>query len=898
MNENENPNGSQLNDTSAPSTNIGDGVKNAVGNAASKATSKLGKKVGGKVMKKLGVKAAGSAAKLSLAAPLATVLFWVFVVIVALILLIGIIMFIVTMPGLMMDKLKNLAQDIANGWLAWWGGDKSKQITEEKIYETLDYIEDMGFDLKGYGFLTGYKDDDDVDSLTAEQKEAGYSVDDAIGVIRDSENNIILAESDFVSAYLTSENYIYTIKNFNMNDVSAWDAFLSHVGALFSDSMKKRTGMLVLKHESDGEIGETSDNTYDSWERGYIKADANSKTLEIKKGWTNGKMKFSLDGWTGRYGMPLDFLIAIQTATFMPDLAYDMTQNFKTEVNILLHESSGPIVGQYKTDSGKFITYEEVNVALTGMAGRNIISAAFSWVDNLILSPEEATTLAGFGIIPPGHNPPNCGCESNYTYEYINESGVKFYVFEETTKLDDGTTETKYYYTDHNSKTGEEIKTEYTGNLESLNRVEAITKIGNDCKDYWKAVIKFMRKSNKYKFETYTPYVENVTDHWYRDVYFISNKEENSFVDYDYDYESIMKERWTLYEKYTAEESKKDQYNYNPSKAGQEILFIIDENGKYVEENGQYKVFDGTIEDANPSILYKKVGDKYEKLEVSYEKAKEDGETVYRKSSNGTYVIYEGDIAVSKKAMTINISERFDDLNWNDLGNNVYSAYSPDEQKMQDLQQPYLPGTEAYDNATNIEQQVMSRIYCEVDIGIVSQTGEGQRLETNTKIKKMFLQNNYFRYDGSTETAEIITALRDKVYADRGSDAEKYGPLTDDELEKEYTITYGTDENEKTEIHKVGDYAGKLEVLTQDALNAFSILENTHTLDADYIYRDFKELIVELGYFEKEELTDETPRLLQFPVPSIGSAGYPERSIDKRVNEKRNNGSLKIRYRY
>jgi len=65
--------------------------------------------------------------------------------------------------------------------------------------------------------------------------------------------------------------------------------------------------------------------------------------------------------------------------------------------------------------------------------------------------------------------------------------------------------------------------------------------------------------------------------------------------------------------------------------------------------------------------------------------------------------------------------------------------------------------------------------------------------------------------------------------------------------------------------------------------------KNTKTLDAEYQYRDFKELIVELGYFTKEELTDETPRLLQWIIPEIGSAGFPIRALDKIENE---NGTL------
>ena len=188
--------------------------------------------------------------------------------------------------------------------------------------------------------------------------------------------------------------------------------------------------------------------------------------------------------------------------------------------------------------------------------------------------------------------------------------------------------------------------------------------------------------------------------------------------------------------------------------------------------------------------------------------------------------------------------------------------------------------------------------------------GEGQRSETNPKIKKIFLINKYFRYDGSPERAEIITALRNKVEEDanksagisKKSDYKKvYGPINEVKIQKSkgdirtfdfsnevYTgrDLFGTEisEEDQKKEYPIKDYSGQV-VLNQDSLNAFSMLENTHTLDADYIYRDFKELIVELGYFTKEEITDETPRLLEWLVPSIKSKGYPEREVDKRENE-------------
>lgn len=185
----------------------------------------------------------------------------------------------------------------------------------------------------------------------------------------------------------------------------------------------------------------------------------------------------------------------------------------------------------------------------------------------------------------------------------------------------------------------------------------------------------------------------------------------------------------------------------------------------------------------------------------------------------------------------------------------------------------------------------MDHIYGIIKIGNITQQGEGQRTETNYKIKKMFLENRYFRFDGDSLKAEAIVALREKYSLPYGPiQKDENTPYTDEELEDMVIeVTKDGDEANSTTGSDVAKFnarqlSGTVSI-NQESLDAFTMLENTHTLDADYIYRDFKELIVELGYFEKEELTDETPRVMEFPVPEIGSGGYPNRAIDKKETE-------------
>ena len=69
--------------------------------------------------------------------------------------------------------------------------------------------------------------------------------------------------------------------------------------------------------------------------------------------------------------------------------------------------------------------------------------------------------------------------------------------------------------------------------------------------------------------------------------------------------------------------------------------------------------------------------------------------------------------------------------------------------------------------------------------------------------------------------------------------------------------------------------------ITKTSLEAFTILENTKTLASEYAYRDFKELIVELDYFDKEDLSDAIQSVFTWVLPDISPAGWPIRPWDK-----------------
>ena len=709
---------SEKNDNQEQLTTQQSGASQVAQQATRQVKEKLGKRVVNSIK--------SGAAKQSLLAALGPILLKAFGIIVFLIIIIGIAMFLVTMPGMVMEQLKALFKEAGNFIAAFFGADTTKQIENTEIYSTLDYLEQMGWDLKGEGFLTDYvKSEDEIDEDA--NKDNGVNLDEKVGVLRDDDDKIITAKSDFIFTYMVSDNYVYTIKNGNLatqNDADNWfekivtgistaiyRCFNFVFGPVFDFlRVTEATGDLwgsgLLAFYYDKGVGVKGDyvNTQTIWNWDAIEIDTESKKLLITRNEfmnNNNAMEFSLDGWTGRYGMPLEFLLAIHKATMMPDLAYDMATTFNTNVNIYLHDVGGEAITAYNAN-GKYIDYPTLEDATSAFKGKNFFSALINWFDDLIDSDAEIAAAKELGIdIGNGEN----GCTCEYNTVLVDETGENV-VEEKNGKL---------YYKDG---------TVYTG---STQEVTSITKGCAQCREKLGTIKSLLKKDTDYNFKAYHPYIANVTDHWYRDVYFVLNKNtggNKEFVDYDYDYEIMTGERWTLYE--------------------------TDENGDFV----YYKLNDDGS-----------TGDKYE------------GSETLRIASIG-----EDGTKVVKKAVTFNSSDtdKLKDLGWNKNTEDVWSAYEENKSESETGYERLYTDEEIADDEN---KDIKSKIYINVKTtGNIVQTGEGQRTETNSDIKKMFLQNNYFRYDGTDSTAEIITAMREKLYSDK---KDYYGAVSDTNVEKE-----------------------------------------------------------------------------------------------------------------
>lgn len=127
------------------------------------------------------------------------------------------------------------------------------------------------------------------------------------------------------------------------------------------------------------------------------------------------------------------------------------------------------------------------------------------------------------------------------------------------------------------------------------------------------------------------------------------------------------------------------------------------------------------------------------------------------------------------------------------------------------------------------------------------QVRDAVRGVTNETTKKLF-SKEYYIYDGTVETAKRIQADRRKLFG------------------------------------KDPDLKGKIN-LTEDSLSAFTILEESESLDSQFIYRDLKELTIELNYFDREDFNVIEKQVLEWPIPDYTPLEWPDRKLEKQILE-------------
>lgn len=208
-----------------------------------------------------------------------------------LLILVGIIAFLLTGPNAVFAHLVEMADNL---WTSVKGvavGQAQAQIKDEDVVNIGKYLNNMGYSIEGYGFGTA---------------------------TRDKNGKITDIKGKYIPAYLAAENKTYMIANTNFNFRDLFNHF-------FDDGNLSTwgSGMIVLNNSLWSPNNPGRDN---------VKVDRKNKLLEVQI--KDDTYQYNLDGWMGRYGKPIEFLLALHTGTMAPDFAYEVAvgKDFDTKV--------------------------------------------------------------------------------------------------------------------------------------------------------------------------------------------------------------------------------------------------------------------------------------------------------------------------------------------------------------------------------------------------------------------------------------------------------------------------------------------------------------------------------------------------------------------------------------
>lgn len=665
----------------------------------------------------------------------------------------GLIGFFTTLPGTYIENIKEFGQKFWNGLIRYYSDSiVTDSVTEQDQIELAQRLQDMGYDVVGYGFADAsyeYDNEENADSID------GITNSKIVGISTLSDNR------NYLQAYIAQNEATYVLANWNVmgaikSGPAGWLDWLigtdivpdSEIQA-FSEGLLNITTLSLNNEryepeefrELQGRMGINVD------------VDRENKILKITSLRTgaNTKYYFDLSNWTSLYGKPLELFLSLHLGTMMPDLAYEFatSEAFNTKVNIELQEVQSTFKVIYRKTDNTEITQEDIERIYLNLicnlddteinrfadAGKlddafqailesitNIRDDYFNVTDNstvdITISPTDTTTSLGFNLtdieeqilgqaINVSHNVKVIfSREPASDYLGSDEEVVQYRIedFDKYIKIRDI----------NNQSEAQEVQAGLANTSLSEITAEQLGELGD-------LILEGMEEST-----TYLPRIESVTKHWFYNT-----------INYEYG---------------------------TAGKAKKKVQFTTEDEESSLSEdnlNGASIILDTTF-------------------------------------TNASGVFYQ-------------------------------------------LAEPEVTGP----------NDAIKTLFKGGTVTIDGETYE--------------FPGEYYRYDGTRLTAEKIANAKafdegKTSYTFQGKNVDKvYNPNEDGEWEiHKQPVTFTTEDENGNKSYN-------------DAFTALSILENVHSLEAETVYRLFKELVIELQYFTREDFMKPLTQVLLWPVERIGS---------------------------
>ena len=299
-----------------------EGTKQA-GKEGAKQAGKEGAKQAGKEGAKQAAKAgAKAAAKAGIAASPPVLI--AILVIVAIIFLIGVISFFSIMGDMIIGKIKGFLQGVWDALETVFTGDQAEaKIKDEQVKNAASYLEQMGYDLVGMGFVkTEYNttNKNEGEPWNKWYNENGELIEEG------SSNKKDLIERDTTEDEAEGEKSGAEQKD-PINKIKSEPIRKYLVASLRSYINGTYGGMVVQEgHENDGLWDTIFDN---------IAFNSKEHTLTVTKGDTH--VKVNLESWTAKYGMAYEFLVCLHIGTLAPEFVMELAGDANDRVKVVVN---------------------------------------------------------------------------------------------------------------------------------------------------------------------------------------------------------------------------------------------------------------------------------------------------------------------------------------------------------------------------------------------------------------------------------------------------------------------------------------------------------------------------------------------------------------------------------
>ena len=276
----------------------------------------------------------------------------------------GIIGFFTTLPGTYIESIKEFGQKVWTGLIQYYNDNMvTATVTEEDQIALAQKLQDMGYDVVGYGFadasyeLDNEENAGDIDGFTNGRITG-------ISTLADNRN--------YLQAYIAQSESTYFLANWSVagaikSGPAGWLDWLigtnfvddSEIQA-FSEGLINLTTLSLNKEKYDPVEFRELQNRMGI----QVNIDREKKIMKIISFRTGGNTPyyFDLSNWTSLYGKPLELFLSLHLGTMMPDLAYEFatSEAFNTKVNIALQEVQSTFKVIYRKEDSTEITQEDI----------------------------------------------------------------------------------------------------------------------------------------------------------------------------------------------------------------------------------------------------------------------------------------------------------------------------------------------------------------------------------------------------------------------------------------------------------------------------------------------------------------------------------------------------------